>query len=496
MSKSWEQILGGYATDTLTEEEKRHLFEAALHDQALFDTLADEEALKALLAQPEARQRILASLASSRLRQEAADASPPRVSWFRQSSSLAWAGGIAAAGLALIFGWQMNKDWGPLVQQEQEAARAVSEKKEQAATEVVGESPPIPLDHREPAGGVISGDERPMPTPVEPSPSASVPEHEPEADITKARSLDSLGRFQAAEKTEKRLDEEGLNASHDTLLNQPPQVAEALPDHRPPSAEPALQAVASPDSVEMEKPASASLAPARKRVSAEAVKKDPLLPPGALDRFYAGFGAGAAEQQAGKTDGDHSPLENVSSELVMPKSKAEKRVLRQEDNLADEAVISKATGIRYSFLRTVNQKEEEYAEGAPFAGDWRNVRLAIEPNYGGFLYMFAPIGRGNWQQLTGFTMVKKNGTPDSGNVEAYQVVEFNLGGLTNRLGKLVISSVTVLLSPTPLENLGKWLSEQVNMAQFQIEHTDDSVYVVRPGVAPETPFRLDVILEE
>ncbi len=45
MPKSWEQILGGYATDTLTEEEKRQLFEAALHDQTLFDTLADEEAL-------------------------------------------------------------------------------------------------------------------------------------------------------------------------------------------------------------------------------------------------------------------------------------------------------------------------------------------------------------------------------------------------------------------------------------------------------------------
>jgi hypothetical protein len=39
MSKSWEQILGGYATDTLTEEEKLQLFEAALHDQTLFDVM-------------------------------------------------------------------------------------------------------------------------------------------------------------------------------------------------------------------------------------------------------------------------------------------------------------------------------------------------------------------------------------------------------------------------------------------------------------------------
>ena len=52
MSKSWEQILGGYATGTLTEEEKRKLFETALHDQTLFDALADEEALRVLLANP------------------------------------------------------------------------------------------------------------------------------------------------------------------------------------------------------------------------------------------------------------------------------------------------------------------------------------------------------------------------------------------------------------------------------------------------------------
>lgn len=62
MATSWEHLLGGYATNTLTDEEKRQLYEAALNDQALFDALADEEALKVMLADPEARRRILASL--------------------------------------------------------------------------------------------------------------------------------------------------------------------------------------------------------------------------------------------------------------------------------------------------------------------------------------------------------------------------------------------------------------------------------------------------
>jgi hypothetical protein len=127
MAKSWEQILGGYATDTLTEEEKRQLYEAALRDQALFDALADEESLKALLSDPVARQRVLASLQASGNSQESTQPSTRKLSWFSQPSSLAWGGSIAAAGLALIFGWQMNKDWGSLVQQEQEAERSMSE---------------------------------------------------------------------------------------------------------------------------------------------------------------------------------------------------------------------------------------------------------------------------------------------------------------------------------------------------------------------------------
>src|SRR5680860_210314 len=123
MATSWEHLLGGYATNTLTDEEKRQLFEAALNDQTLFDALADEEALKVMLADPEARQRILASLQTTE-HAGVAKKGGKWWDWFRQQSSLAWTGSIAAVGLALIFGWQMEKEWGPLVSQEQEAAKS------------------------------------------------------------------------------------------------------------------------------------------------------------------------------------------------------------------------------------------------------------------------------------------------------------------------------------------------------------------------------------
>lgn len=57
-----EKLLGGYATETLTDAERRALFAAALEDQALFDALTDEEALRALLADPDVRARLLAAM--------------------------------------------------------------------------------------------------------------------------------------------------------------------------------------------------------------------------------------------------------------------------------------------------------------------------------------------------------------------------------------------------------------------------------------------------
>ena len=59
-------LIGGYATGTLAEAERKLLFEAALEDQELFDELVREQALKDLLDQPGARQRLLRVLAPAR----------------------------------------------------------------------------------------------------------------------------------------------------------------------------------------------------------------------------------------------------------------------------------------------------------------------------------------------------------------------------------------------------------------------------------------------
>src|SRR3954469_10523141 len=53
------KLLGGYATHTLSEEEEKALFEAALHDDQLFTALADEHALREMLDDPANRAAVL-----------------------------------------------------------------------------------------------------------------------------------------------------------------------------------------------------------------------------------------------------------------------------------------------------------------------------------------------------------------------------------------------------------------------------------------------------
>jgi hypothetical protein len=53
-----ERLIGGYATGTLSEEERRKLFEAALDNQDLFNALHGEHALKELLDDPVSREMV------------------------------------------------------------------------------------------------------------------------------------------------------------------------------------------------------------------------------------------------------------------------------------------------------------------------------------------------------------------------------------------------------------------------------------------------------
>ena len=78
------KLIAGYATNTLTEAERKSLFEAALDDQELFDTLQNEQALKDFLADPVSRAQVQQALRTE------------RTAWW----SRWWAWGSAASAIA------------------------------------------------------------------------------------------------------------------------------------------------------------------------------------------------------------------------------------------------------------------------------------------------------------------------------------------------------------------------------------------------------------
>jgi hypothetical protein len=100
-----EKLLGGFAADTLTPEERDALFSAALQDQHLFNALADEQALKELLTDPAVRRRLLQALDRHRTQRSTA--------WldkFTSPAGLTWAGGVAVGVFAVILGLNIYQD--------------------------------------------------------------------------------------------------------------------------------------------------------------------------------------------------------------------------------------------------------------------------------------------------------------------------------------------------------------------------------------------------
>lgn len=87
MSDDLRDLIGRYASGSLSEEEQKRLFEAALEDQDLFDELAREQGIRQLLAEPGVRERLIGAL------------QPPKrtTAWF-----LAAAAGVAAAALIFV----------------------------------------------------------------------------------------------------------------------------------------------------------------------------------------------------------------------------------------------------------------------------------------------------------------------------------------------------------------------------------------------------------
>jgi hypothetical protein len=96
-----QKLIGGYATGTLTEEERLKLFEAALDDQELFDTLQQEQPLKDLFDDPFSREQVrLAAAEGLPGRQRTSWLYRP--SWFSKPWVWASAASVALASVLVV----------------------------------------------------------------------------------------------------------------------------------------------------------------------------------------------------------------------------------------------------------------------------------------------------------------------------------------------------------------------------------------------------------
>jgi hypothetical protein len=90
------KLLGGYATNALTADERRILFEAALEDQDLFNALQNEDALRELLADPVSREQVRKALETPNSGRSNRDARRGEFSWRR------WIYGVAMPAVAAV----------------------------------------------------------------------------------------------------------------------------------------------------------------------------------------------------------------------------------------------------------------------------------------------------------------------------------------------------------------------------------------------------------
>ena len=127
------RLLGGYATGTLTPEETRALFEAALEDQDLFNELNHEQVLREMFEDGPSRRDVLAALS----RADALAAPMRRWHGYR------WALGAAASAIAMVtalwvFPWHTTRHQTAAVASLQAPAAALP------APEAAAPAPPVP----------------------------------------------------------------------------------------------------------------------------------------------------------------------------------------------------------------------------------------------------------------------------------------------------------------------------------------------------------------
>ncbi len=332
-----EKLLGGFAADTLTPEEKQILYTAALQDQQLFNALADEQALKELLSDPDVRRRLLASL-----EQKSASGTGGSLSWldwFRRPVGMAFAGGLAAAALAVVLGVRTYQD------SLRQAAQSVATENAKPA------SPPAPIP----------------PTSQPETPQAIEPQAKakesaaPAIDLPKKDML--IGKLAKPERSAKE-----VTSSADQKL-----AASSAPPGTAPE----------PKQIQ---------APTGGRVAATVT---PALSARAL--FYGGeSGRADTRSMAKEQEQARKPLAESAPQANLPERPLER--LSQLGKAAGTVAQLRPLGLRYSFVVRGTDGQEREVDAAA-AKSIQPVFVTVEANQDAYLQVWKTVGSSTPQLL-------------------------------------------------------------------------------------------------
>lgn len=370
-----EKLLGGFAADTLTPEEKHTLYTTALQDQQLFNALADEQALKELLSDPDVRRRLLASLEQKRA--SGAGGALSWLDWFRRPAGLAFAGGLAAAALAVVLGVRIYQD------SLRQAAQSVA---------IEDAKPAPPLAPEPPAAQPAT------PRAVEPQVKAKE-NVAPTIDLPKKdTSIDNLAKRERfappPSKKERASDVASDNLKQRSEQGEVRRQAEAPVAALSKSGEEvtssADQKLAAPTTAPESKPMQT---PAGGRVAATVT---PALSARAL--FYGGDpGRVDTRSMAKEQEQATKPLAESAPQANRPERPVEG--LSQLGKAAGTVTQLRPLGLRYSFVVRGTDGQEREVDAATASKSIQPVFLTVEANQDAYLQIWKAVGSSTPQLL-------------------------------------------------------------------------------------------------
>jgi len=364
-----EKLLGGFAADTLTPEERRQLFTAAMQDQQLFDALADEQALKELLTDPAVRRRLLQSLNSTA--PAPAGGSASWLDWFRRPANLALAGGLATAVFAVVLGTRIYQE-------------SLKETVQSVATEAANPAmphTPAPSPSAEPTS-------KPKETETTRPTIAKKDMHSDKPDTREQDAPAQPQKYRATDiaqgQTPNRTRPEEGRKNTETSIGAPGTLSEGVPA----SADRQLAA------------GSSATAPESKMLQAPAKSSAPVAsaqPVSARALFY-GIGV---RPDGGRTRQDNERAMKVPAESETPSNPFKRKLegLSQLSKAAGSAMPDTPLGLRYSFVIPTPDGQEQEVDAAAASTSSTPVQLTIEANQDGYIQVWRNVGSANTQLL-------------------------------------------------------------------------------------------------